>query len=122
MRGSKFTVAVVFFCLAAPLSSQVFLISGKRPARMSESVGPQVTSLSVPSFPGAHALWGSTGQDSRGHIWFGVTDEGNSVPSAHLFASDPDDGRIFDRGNVVDQLKAAGLLRPDEHQAKIHTR
>ena len=122
MRGKGFAVAVTFVAVAAPLSSQTFLISGKRPARMTESVGPQVTSLAVPPFPGAHALWGSTGQDSRGHIWFGVTAEGNAVPSAHLFEYDPEAGRIFDRGNVVDQLKAAGLLRPEERQAKIHSR
>jgi len=89
MHGKSFAVAVAFLAVAASLSSQTFLISGKRPARMTESVGPQVTSLAVPPFPGAHALWGSTGQDSRGHIWFGVTAEGNSVPSAHLFEYDP---------------------------------
>jgi hypothetical protein len=123
MYGSRLTtVAIAFVCTVASASSQTFLISGKRPARMTESVGPQVTPLAVPSFPGAHALWGSTGQDSRGHIWFGVTAERNSVPSAHLFEYDPEAGRIFDRGNVVEQLKAAGLLRPDEHQAKIHSR
>lgn len=122
MHGKSFAVAVAFLAVAASLSSQTFLISGKRPARMTESVGPQVTSLAVPPFPGAHALWGSTGQDSRGHIWFGVTAEGNSVPSAHLFEYDPEAGRIFDRGNVVEKLKAAGLLRPEEHQAKIHSR
>jgi hypothetical protein len=122
MHGSKFTAAAVFVCIVAAVSGQTFLISGKRPTRMIESVGPQVTSLAVPPFPGAHALWGSTGQDSRGHIWFGVTAEGNRVPSAHLFEYDPEAGRIVDRGNVVEQLKAAGLLRADEHQAKIHSR
>lgn len=123
MQSRNVTVAVAFACLAvASASSQTFLISGKRPSRMIESVGPQVIPLAVPSFPGAHALWGSTGQDSRGHIWFGVTAEGNSVPSAHLFEYDPEASRIFDRGNVVEQLKAAGLLRPDERQAKIHSR
>ena len=115
--------SAVLACLAATvLSGQTLLISGKRPSRMIESIGPQVTPLSVPSFPGAHALWGSTGQDSRGHIWFGVTAEGTPVPSAHLFEYDPDAGRIVDRGNVIDQLKASGILRPGEHQAKIHSR
>jgi hypothetical protein len=116
-------VSTVLVCLAATaLSGQTLLISGKRPSRMIESIGPQVTPLSVPSFPGAHALWGSTGQDSRGHIWFGVTTEGIPVPSAHLFEYDPDGGRMVDRGNVIDQLKASGVLRPGEHQAKIHSR
>jgi hypothetical protein len=114
--------AVLVGLATTVLSGQTLLISGKRPSRMTESVGPQVTLLSVPSFPGAHALWGSTGQDSRGRIWFGVTTEGIPVPSAHLFEYDPETGRIVDRGNVIDQLKAAGVLRPGEHQAKIHSR
>lgn len=110
-------------CLTASVfSGQTLMISGKRPARMTESVGPQVTLLPIPSFPGAHAIWGSTGQDSRGHLWFGVTTERIPVPSAHLFEYDPDRGRMFDRGNVVDHLKASGVLRAGEHQAKIHSR
>ena len=101
--------SAVLACLATTvLSGQTLLISGKRPSRMTESIGPQVTPLSIPSFPGAHALWGSTGQDLRGHIWFGVTTAGIPVPSAHLFEYDPDAGRIVDRGNVIDQLKEIG--------------
>jgi len=107
---------------ASVLSGQTLMISGKHPSRMTESVGPQVTPLSVPQFAGAHAIWGSTGQDSRGHIWFGVTTEGIPVPSAHLFEYDPDASGIVDRGNVIAQLSAAGVLRPGEHQAKIHSR
>jgi len=117
------SAAAALVCLAASvLSGQTLIMSGKRPSRMTESVGPQVIPVSVPSFPGAHAIWGSTGQDSRGHIWFGVTTEGIPVPSAHLFEYDPDASRIVDRGNVIEQLKSSGVLRPGEHQAKIHSR
>ncbi len=117
------SVSAALVCMAASvLSGQTLMISGKHPSRMTESVGPQVTPLSVPQFAGAHAIWGSTGQDSRGHIWFGVTTEGIPVPSAHLFEYDPDASGIVDRGNVIAQLSAAGVLRPGEHQAKIHSR
>src|SRR5205814_2254891 len=65
--------------------AQKLLITGKRPMPMIESIGPQVTRLALPEFDGAHAIWGSTGQDSSGHLWFGVTAEGTSTPSAHWF-------------------------------------
>jgi len=89
---------------------------------MMESIGPQVARLALPEFEGAHAIWGSTGQYSSGHLWFGVTAEGTSAPSAHLFEYDPAADRFTDRGDVVGQLSAAGILRPGEHQAKIHSK
>jgi hypothetical protein len=118
------TAATALSALASivALSGQTLLVTGKRPARFIESIGPRVTAVPIPAFAGAHAIWGATGQDSQGHIWFGVTAGGSPVPSAHLFEYDPDAGRSIDRGNVVEQLKAAGVLRPGEHQAKIHSR
>ena len=98
------------------------LISGKHPSRRIESVGPEVVELTLPPFPGAHAIWGATGQDEAGHIWFGVTAANTPLPSAHLFEYDPRSALITDRGNVVDQLKRAGVARDGEHQAKIHSR
>lgn len=103
-------------------SASVQLISGKHPSRWIEKTGPQVTRIPVPAFPGAHAIWGSTGRDSSGHVWFGVSAVGNPEPSAHLFEHDPATGHTTDRGNVVDQLKLTGVWRPGEHQAKIHSR
>ena len=107
--------------IAVP-SAQTVVISGKHPARRFEAVGPGLAEVPMPAFPGAHAIWGATGQDSRGHIWFGVTAGNTPVPSAHLVEYDPDSGRTTDHGDVIDQLKQAGVLRAGEHQAKIHSR
>jgi hypothetical protein len=98
------------------------LISGKHPARRIESVGPEVVEVVLPPFPGAHAIWGATGQDESGHIWFGVSAANTPLPSAHLLEYDPQSALISDRGNVVDQLTQAGVVRAGEHQAKIHSR
>jgi hypothetical protein len=117
--------AAAFLAAVAPLAiihAQKLLITGKRPRPMIESVGPQVVQLGLPLFDGAHALWGSTGQDASGHLWFGVTAEGNETPSAHLFEYDPSANQFTDRGDVVTQLIAAGVVRKGEHQAKIHSR
>ena len=115
------SISIAFPAIAADPTAQI-LISGKHPSRRIESVGPQIEEVAVPPFSGAHAIWGATGRDSRGHIWFGVTAGNAPVPSAHLVEYDPDAGRAVDRGDVVDHLKQAGILRVGEQQAKIHSR
>ncbi|HSS14493.1 MAG TPA: hypothetical protein VLL04_11400 [Rhizomicrobium sp.] len=72
------------------------------------------------SFP-AEAIWGSTGRDTSGHIWLGVSTRGYG-PSAHLLEYAPDTGKFRDRGDVISELKRAGVWREGEAQAKIHTK
>ena len=114
--------ALVLGTLVSHPTTQVPLISGKHPTRRVESIGPEITEVRLPVFRGAHAIWGATGQDASGHLWFGVTAADVPVPSAHLVEYDPESGRTMDRGNVVDELKRAGVLRDGERQAKIHSR
>ena len=87
-----------------------------------EAPPPKVSVVPLPEFGGSHAIWGATGQDSRGHIWFGVTAGGPGTKSAHLFEYTPSSDAFVDRGNVVAQLAAAGLVREGEQQAKIHSK
>ena len=82
---------------------------------------PTVRVLDVPDFTGATAIWGSTGRDRRGRLWFGVSASGDGG-SAHLFAFDPAGNSWRDHGSVVEQLKTAGLYKPGEGQVKIHSR
>jgi hypothetical protein len=83
---------------------------------------PTVTRVPLPLVTGGFAIWGATGQDARGHIWFGVATAYTPVPSAHLIEYDPATAKATDRGNVVDELQRLGILRPGEHQAKIHSK
>jgi len=125
VKSARFQVVAALVAAAAVIATiqaQKLLITGKRPTPMIESIGPQVAQLPLPAFDGAHAIWGSTGQDAAGHLWFGVTAEGTGVPSAHLFEYDPSADQFTDRGDVVSQLTAAGVARKGEHQAKIHSR
>ncbi len=78
--------------------------------------------IAIPDFPGTWAIWGSTGRDSRGHIWFGVSSRKIETPSAHLFEYDPKTGKVTDRGSVVSQLQKAGVNRQGEQQMKIHSK
>ncbi len=85
-------------------------------------VAAKVEQIDLPEIPGGWAIWGASGADRNGHIYFGVTAHDVEVPSAHLFEYDPQSGKITDRGDVVGQLRAAGALREGEQQMKIHTR
>jgi hypothetical protein len=82
---------------------------------------PRIREIAIPPFPNMHAIWGGTGRDDAGHLWFGVcaADDGHS---AHLMELDPATGGMRDRGDVLSALEAAGRLRPREGQIKIHTK
>ncbi len=83
---------------------------------------PSLRILAVPPLPRASAIWGATGRDSRGHIWFGVSAQSGEGPSAHLCEYIPESGEMVDRGDVVEQLRRAGIARAGEGQKKIHSK
>ena len=66
--------------------------------------GPRIRELSVPRTRDGNAIWGATGRDPCGHIWFGVSAHSPRM-SAHLFEYDPQSDRWHDRGAVVDKLQ-----------------
>ncbi len=79
--------------------------------------------LKPQDFWGEYAIWGATGFDRAGHIFFGMTsNDDRGSGSAHLFEFDPATERFTDRGNVVSELERLGLRRPGETQMKIHSR
>jgi len=91
------------------------------PAPADPFKAPRVAEIPIPDFPGGDAIWGATGKDDRGHIWFGVTEKSGSH-SARLFEYDPEIGRAFNRGSVVNHLWKAGLSHIGEGQIKIHSK
>ena len=80
----------------------------KEPANPHEV--PRIREIAIPPFPNMHAIWGGTGRDDAGHVWFGVcaADAGHS---AHLMEFDPATGDMRDRGDVLSALRAAGTAR-----------
>ena len=86
------------------------------------AAGPLVKEIAIPATACEDSIWGGTGRDSRGHIWFAVSKSNRPGASADLFELLPETGQVIPRGNVVDELKRAGLLRPDEQQMKIHSK
>lgn len=84
---------------------------------------PNVVQIPLPALPNARAVWGASGRDSRGHVWFGVSvSETSPCPSAHLLEYVPESGEVVDRGSVVEELRRGGIARTDEGQSKIHSK
>jgi hypothetical protein len=83
---------------------------------------PDIRSIALPSWPGATAIWGATGRDADGHIWFGISAMETPDRSAHLVEYVPESGQVFDRGDVTTQLQLSRVGRPGERQMKIHSR
>ena len=81
---------------------------------------PRIEVIKLPSQGLDEAIWGSTGRDDRGHIWFGVSRP--KVGSAMLVEYDPKTRTCQDRGDVISQLRRLAKLRPGETQVKIHSR
>lgn len=112
---------------------RLVLASGAAVAAMSSALAgqpkvatgppPAVRVLTPPDFWGAYAIWGATGHDRAGHLFFGVaSNDDRGSGSAHLLELDPANGTFIDRGNVVEELERLKLRRPGETQMKIHSR
>jgi hypothetical protein len=112
-----YTFAAVIIALAvsfAPIAAQ---------SASSTAAPPQVHILKPPDFWGEYAIWGSTGVDRAGHIFFGMTsNDDHGSGSAHLFEFNPATDSFTDVGNVVAELERLGIRRPHETQMKIHSR
>jgi hypothetical protein len=83
---------------------------------------PEVKSVRIPDAPGDRAVWGATGRDDQGHVWFAVSVHGVPRPSARLFEYDAAADAVFERGEVLSELARAGLLRDGDQQPKIHSK
>lgn len=125
MVGLGLTIGFLMLPATGQTTSSAPASSGRGPASKpaaSPFGAPSAKRVAIPEFPGMFAIWGATGRDSRGHIWFGVCGHSRSHPSAHLFELDPATGKVSDRGNVVDALKRCDVYRKGEMQMKIHSR
>ena len=79
-----------------------------------------IRELQLPLFPGANAIWGASGRDDRGHVWIGVSVEGEKA--AHLVEYIPELDKFVDHGDPITALKESGLERKDASQTKIHSK
>ncbi len=86
---------------------------------------PRLSEVELPDRPGAHSIWGSTGRDHLGRIYFGVSSYGIDNPSAYLLRLDTTTDTIVSLGDVngkLDELGVRTTKESPETQVKIHSK
>ena len=91
------------------------------PAPRSLVAPPVVERVSLPDMKDAQPIWGATGRDLDGRIWFGVT-HGHDELDAYLIQYDHWARTWRTSVSVGDQLRRLGLTRAGEKQRKIHSK
>jgi hypothetical protein len=90
------------------------------PAPGASGVRVTIRELELPLFAGANAIWGASGRDDQGHLWFGVSVQDEK--SARLIEYLPQQDRFVDHGDPVTALETHGLARDGTRQVKIHSK
>jgi hypothetical protein len=68
------------------------------------------------------SIWGATGRDSEGNIYFGVSTYANEDRTAYLFQYNPITEKLVLHGDVLSQLKRLNIYRPGMGQSKLHSK
>lgn len=82
---------------------------------------PHIEVVPVPDTRHGEAIWGATGADAQGDLWFGVSAK-HAGESARLLRFTPGADTWRDEGEAVDWLVRAGLNPPGAGQVKMHSR
>lgn len=87
---------------------------------------PILKSLDIPLKHGMNSIWGATGRDHLGRIYYGVSAwDGLDDPSAMLWRFDPSKEVFESLGSVNEKLDELGIRRSSpfpETQIKIHSK
>lgn len=83
---------------------------------------PTVTQLPLNFVNNGAALWGATGKDDQGRIYFGVSSYYQYDNNSFLYQFDPKTNETVFQGDTITQLKKAGLYSPGVSQNKLHSK
>jgi len=86
---------------------------------------PKLRELDVPDSYGNTAIWGATGRDNQGRMYFGIAAERVENPSAKLLRYDPASENFEMLGLVNEKLDELGIRKQHpfpETQMKIHSK
>jgi hypothetical protein len=83
---------------------------------------PKIQELLLPLSDGDEAIWGATGRDSKGNIYFGLASNASSELSAGLLRFTPQTGGVKLLGRVDEALSEGAAERQSSLQDKIHSK
>jgi hypothetical protein len=83
---------------------------------------PNVIQLQFPTRLDGSVLWGATGRDDFGHVYFGVSSYSKNSNTAFLYQYSPQSNSLIKQSDVISQLKKAGLYTDGISQNKLHSK
>ena len=92
---------------------------------------PNIEMLPIPlpvEATSVSAIWGATGRDDSGNIYYGVSTAGvaeglgNDSRTAYLFQYNPVLDKTTPQSDVLSELKRSGLYQPGMEQNKLHSK
>lgn len=125
----------LFFILSACKPSASIPVEKKQVRNFDVSVGTKFNRIPLDIFElpiveevpfefldSVDAIWGATGRDDRGNIYFGASSHGGDKRSAYLYKYDPMKDETSYLGDVMSQLRQAGLYQEGMGQNKLHSK
>ena len=92
------------------------------PAPKNALTTPIVEIISLPEVEDVDAIWGATGRDDDGNIYFATSSHGGEYGSSYLYQFDPITQKITLQSDTVTQLKANNIYREGMRQNKLHSK
>jgi hypothetical protein len=83
---------------------------------------PTVTEIKFTVPKNVDAIWGATGRDDSGHIYFGASSQSGDYGSAFLYQYNPETGDVIEQSDVVAELKRNQVYRQGMRQNKLHSK
>jgi len=83
---------------------------------------PTVTKIKFDVPDSIDAIWGATGRDDSGKIYFGTSSHGGDYGSAFLYQYTPETGGIVKQSDVVTELKRNNVYSEGMRQNKLHSK
>lgn len=83
---------------------------------------PKVNIISVPEYDNIDAIWGATGRDDSGNVYFATSSHGGEYGSSYLYQYNPLTKTTTLQSDTVSQLKANKIYRYGMRQNKLHSK
>jgi hypothetical protein len=83
---------------------------------------PKITQLDLPTTAEGSVLWGATGRDDAGQIYFGISTYSKNHDTAFLYQYSPHSQGFVKQSDVISQLKKAGIYTQGISQNKLHSK
>jgi hypothetical protein len=83
---------------------------------------PNMAQLELPIASEGSVLWGATGRDDFGHVYFGVSTYSKNSDTAFIYQYLPQSNSFIRQSDVISQLKKEGLYKAGISQNKLHSK